>query len=140
MTQPDDESLRQAFRAMARHDARRTPGFRALVARSAPRSALRKVVPVASTMALAACVLIGLRVSAHLERAAPSVTVAAALPSPAAEASPAATATATNPALTLVAADAAPLEFLLTPPGASVNHGVPSFASSDDFPLPGRTR
>ena len=122
MTQPDDESLRKAFRAMARHDARRTPEFRALVARGAPRSGWRKVVPVASALSLAACVLIGLRVSANLERSAPSASVAAA-PFPASEATPAATAIATTTARAAV--DTSALGFLLTLPAASVSSAGP---------------
>jgi hypothetical protein len=136
MTQPEDDSLREAFRTMARHDARRTPEFQALVARSAPRPTWHKVVPVASALALAASVLIGLRMSS------PERAMSASAPPPAAvPAAPAATTEAAGAvAGAMAVVDAAPLDFLLTLPGASAWQGVPSFPSGGAFPLPGRTR
>ena len=64
MTPPEeDDSLRRAFRTMARHDARRTPEFQVLRARATPRPAWQVVVPAASALALAACLLIGFSVT-----------------------------------------------------------------------------
>lgn len=133
MTHPDDESLRQAFRTMARHDARRTPEFHALIARSAPRPLWQKVVPLASALALAACVLIGLRASSEQS---PAVFTAA----PRAAAAPAATALAEEATPLLAAADPAPLDFLLALPGSDALRRVPSFPTRGEFPLPGRSR
>ena len=135
MTQPDDESLRQAFRTMARHDARRTPEFHALIARSAPRPTWQKVVPVASALALAACVLIGLRVSSEQ-----SMRASAPAAAPVAAAAPAATSAPEAAPGQLAAVDAAPLDFLLTLPGSSALTSVPTFPTRGEFPLPGRSR
>lgn len=129
MTQPDDETLREAFRTMARHDARRTPEFRALLARSAPRPTWQKVVPVASALALAACVLLGVRFASDPDRT-PAATAPAA-------AAPAATSVPVSPVAVL---DPAPLDFLLTVPGASGLSGVPTFLSRGELSLPGRSR
>jgi len=112
MTPPEeDDSLRRAFRTMARHDARRTPELQALRARATPRPAWQVVVPAASALALAACVLIGFSVT--LPKRDARSPVAAASPSPAAkgaahgtEAAPAASAAA--PSATASAVGTAP--------------------------------
>lgn len=135
MTQPEDDSLREAFRTMARHDARRAPEFRALlarVARATPRPTWHKVVPVASALALAACVLLGLQVSSRQSDSAVSAVAPAA--------APAAAPTTELAAPALAANDPAPLDFLLTLPGSSALSSVPAFDTRTDFPLPGRTR
>ena len=104
MTPPEeDDWLRQAFRTMARHDARRTPEFQALRARATPRPAWQTVVPVASALALAACVLIGFSVTlpkrdAQSQSAAASPSPTAAAPE-VAEAAP--VASAAEPAATV---------------------------------------
>ena len=127
---------------LARHDARRSPEFRALVARTTPRSTWRKVAPAASALALASCVLLGLQLTSRSDRA----PMSAAAPPPAAM--PGATAAAHSPgalaapdatdATDALAAADVPLDFLLTLPGATALSGVPSFESN--LPLPGRTR
>lgn len=60
MTPPDDEALQRAFRALARHDARHAPSLQTLQTPPANRTAWRVLVPVGSSIALAACVLLGI--------------------------------------------------------------------------------
>lgn len=60
MTPPDDEALQRAFRALARHDARHAPSLQTLQTPRANRTAWRVLVPVGSSIALAACVLLGI--------------------------------------------------------------------------------
>ncbi len=143
MTQPDDESLRQAFRSMARHDARRTPEFHALLARSSARPTWHKIVPAAAALALAASVLFGLRATQE-ERAESSAAFNAAAPvaavAPAATAAPVAPAAHEEVQARLAFAEPAPLDFLLTLPGAAALGSVPTFSSYDSYPLPGRSR
>lgn len=63
MTPPDDEALQRAFRTLTRHDARHAPTLETLQTlqpRPANRTAWRVLVPVGSSIALAACVLLGI--------------------------------------------------------------------------------
>lgn len=122
----NDEQLKEGFAKLRRHDARRAPSFEEVRQRRVrARSAIVIALPIATTFAAAAAVVLWLNV----ERDEAASTSAA---SPAPAAAPAVVAAVSAPP-----SDPAPLDFLLTLPGRSLLASAPSF---DQSLLQGRRR
>ena len=97
----NDDDLRERFRSLKRHDARRAPPFDAMW-RKPRRSAWRLVVPIAGAAAAAAVFLVWCATATLRPASAPLAIAAPALD-----------------------ADPAPLDFLLDTPGLAALAGTP---------------
>jgi hypothetical protein len=102
----NDDELRERFRVLRRHDARRAPAFAPMWRRAPARSPWTVVAPVVSLAAVAAVLLVWCGTQ-HLKMGkAPSLA-------------------AVSPA----DLDPAPLDFLLDTPGSAALSGTPDFGT-----------